>query len=295
LPVHSVFFDQLPNEKITHQGTTNGCGAGFSHEQATLSALYELIERDALMLHWFSGLAPQRIRVSELATPFAEDMRIAEKDYGLEIFFLDTTQDAGVNSCLCVIVDPVLHMVAMGGKASHGEDIFEKAYAEAISVLAGNRVRLEEGKLSTDFFAPNDFTTTLIDQEQRETQCCTPEAVEWVRRHFLSGPVVSAEAYVSRRQKFPSLKEEYRYMLSQFKRLSAIHGPAYNLHLYTYDSRWIRECSFHVVRAFVPAFLKLHLREQYATPFSKRLRMFMEARGVSYTYEHINKVPHFFP
>lgn len=43
------------------QTTSNGLAAGSCFEDAALRALYELIERDAFMLHWLAGLTGERI------------------------------------------------------------------------------------------------------------------------------------------------------------------------------------------------------------------------------------------
>jgi ribosomal protein S12 methylthiotransferase accessory factor len=49
------------DEMSIGQTTSNGLAAGSSFEAAALRALYELIERDAFMLHWLAGLRGKRI------------------------------------------------------------------------------------------------------------------------------------------------------------------------------------------------------------------------------------------
>ena len=48
-----------PSSEQFGQTTSNGLAAGASLEEATLSALYELIEHDAFMLFWLAGLRPR--------------------------------------------------------------------------------------------------------------------------------------------------------------------------------------------------------------------------------------------
>jgi ribosomal protein S12 methylthiotransferase accessory factor len=50
-----------PRSERFAQTTSNGLAAGSSLETATLSAIYELIERDAFMLFWLTGLPGTRV------------------------------------------------------------------------------------------------------------------------------------------------------------------------------------------------------------------------------------------
>jgi thiazole/oxazole-forming peptide maturase SagD family component len=283
------------DDVVIQQGTTNGCGGGFTYEQAAVAAVTELIERDALMLLWYSGRNPQIIDMSSGTGPYIDHIRSAQKDYGLEVYFLDTTYDTEVPSCICVIIDPVLNIVAMGGKASLSRDPLRGAYVEALTVLASSRGRIERGVQGNAFFKKNTFTDATMSQRERETQCCTPEGVAWVREHMLSGTSIPYGDFVRPLHTFDSEKEELTALVAKFRQLTRHYGDSYSLYLYEFDSKWTREYSYHVVRAFVPSFLKLHLKEHYATPYSKRLRRYMEHYGIPYEYERINTVPHFFP
>lgn len=296
IPMQCVYYGKPleKNEKLLNQGTTNGCGGGFNYTDAALSAIYELIERDHFLLWWYSGATPRKI-VPTQATKLAEEIRVMQRRYNLEVYFLDTSYDLNIKSCVCIIIDPVLHIVGMGGKAGTSAYLFEQAYAEALMLITSTRMRLRAGVKGTDFFTPNDFTNKGIDQRERETQCCTQEGVEYLRKTLLSGPSVYIENLSEGFHAFQTKKAELAFVQSEFSRMSKRYGAGYNLFLYSFQSKLLRSCSYCVVRAFVPSFLKLHLNESMATPLSIRLKKFMEDHDLEYSYETINKVPHIFP
>ena len=61
-----------PRSERFAQATSNGLAAGGTLEHATLSAIYELIERDAFMLFWLSGRPGTRV-ADEGLSPAARD------------------------------------------------------------------------------------------------------------------------------------------------------------------------------------------------------------------------------
>lgn len=299
LPLQYIFYGKRPGgdegEKIVVESTTNGCGGGFTKEQASVSALCELIERDHFMLWWFSGLAPQRISLDGSTTELAKKVKEAESRYGLEVYFLDTSYEMPLLSVVCVIIDPVLNIVGMGGKAGLSDDVLEGAYVEALTLLHSTRSRIDSGKRGDAFFKPNDFTDMALHQAERETQCCTPAAVSYIKKTFLSGQVIpyekTAERFVAKENDKTILKKLVQWCAEYAPSTSAAH----HVYLYEFNSPWLRECAYHAVRITIPSFLKLHLREGFAAPCSRRLASFLARHGRAYSEDAINRIPHFFP
>lgn len=299
LPLQCVYYGSEvrdAQEKILYEPTTSGCGGGFTFGQAALSALFELIERDHFMLWWFSGLAPQRICIPVSDDLLSSKIREAQGRYGLEVYFLNTSYDMGILSVVCVIIDPILSIVGMGGKAGvSSAHVLEGAFVEALTMLHATRGRIQTGHRGDSFFKPNNFTDMDMHQMERETQCCTPAAIQYLKKTFLSGLEVQlAQIPIS----FNGKQEDAALFKSIVKRYTEtvdVACAADHIFLYEFDSRWLRECNYHVVRVCIPSFLKLHLREGYATPYSKRLTKFCAKHGLSEADFVINSTPHFFP
>lgn len=299
LPIQYIYYGSRPGgaeyEKILVESTTNGCGGGFTKEQAAISALCEFIERDHFMLWWFSGCAPRLVSLDGATTLLAQKVKEAKERYGLEVYFLNTSYDLDITSVICIVIDPVLHIVGMGGKAGIHENILEAAYVEALTLLHSTRARIEHGVRGDAFFKQNDFTDMNLHQAERETQCCSPAAIEYIRKTFLAGTTQSYADFLTHCEPAMSDARLWEELLRRCEARPHDANPAEDIYMYEFDSPWLRECDYHAVRICIPAFLKLHLREGYATPCSKRLERFCQQHAVLYGEASINRIPHFFP
>jgi hypothetical protein len=88
-PFETFYWGHPIHETQKHTGhtTTSGSGGGKTLESATLSALYELIERDHFLLYWFSGIMPKRITHENLPVSLSAYVKRAVAHYGLEVYF----------------------------------------------------------------------------------------------------------------------------------------------------------------------------------------------------------------
>jgi ribosomal protein S12 methylthiotransferase accessory factor len=81
--------------------SSNGCGLGNSPEEACLYSLFEIAERDAFLMAWYTQAALTRV-----AVPYEDETvahltdRLDALGYGLRIF--DTTNDFGIPAVLVV-------------------------------------------------------------------------------------------------------------------------------------------------------------------------------------------------
>ncbi|AUX08534.1 ribosomal protein S12 methylthiotransferase accessory factor [Halalkaliarchaeum desulfuricum] len=90
LPAESVFYP--PVERRLKPAITTGLGLGNSTSEAVLSGLYEVLERDATMLAWYSTFDPLELEYDgELA-----DLRKRARAESLAVSTLLVTQDVDV-------------------------------------------------------------------------------------------------------------------------------------------------------------------------------------------------------
>jgi ribosomal protein S12 methylthiotransferase accessory factor len=82
--------------------TSNGAAAHISRVEATLAGIFEIIERDGLMIMWFNRLPMPKISIDSL--PF-ELLRIVRKvnDFGFGVIIQNVTTDIGVPA-FCVFI-----------------------------------------------------------------------------------------------------------------------------------------------------------------------------------------------
>ena len=91
IPAEFVHFP--PPERRFRPSITTGLGLGNSAVEAALSGLYEVVERDATMLAWYSTYEPLGLTVADDA--FAELARRARSE-NLDVTALLVTQDVDV-------------------------------------------------------------------------------------------------------------------------------------------------------------------------------------------------------
>lgn len=85
--------------------SSNGCAVGGSLEEAALHGYYEVVERDAFLLAWYSRTRLRRVRGAD------EDPQIGHladtlAGHGLTLEMLDLTSDHGVPSALALVTAP---------------------------------------------------------------------------------------------------------------------------------------------------------------------------------------------
>jgi ribosomal protein S12 methylthiotransferase accessory factor YcaO/DNA-binding HxlR family transcriptional regulator len=81
---------------------TSGCAAGVSLETATVSGLFELIERDAAAIWWYNRLRRPRVDVASLSSKrISSVLEVAIANH-LDIELLDLTTDFEVPVCVAV-------------------------------------------------------------------------------------------------------------------------------------------------------------------------------------------------
>jgi ribosomal protein S12 methylthiotransferase accessory factor len=128
-------------ERIAHPITT-GCAAHFSYEQALLSGLCEVVERDAVSVTWLQRLALPRIDIDRIA-PVLEPSwdRYLQSSPEVEYLFFDATTDLGISIVYCL-------QVARSNKRLHtivscSADLDpDRALAKSIRDIASLRIAL---------------------------------------------------------------------------------------------------------------------------------------------------------
>lgn len=99
LPYHG-----LPGEPILAMHTSTGTACGETVQQAILSGLCEVIERDAFMMHWLCRLPAPKVDITNDPTLVAEFKKRYERP-GIRYHLLDFTTDIGVPCYFCAVVE----------------------------------------------------------------------------------------------------------------------------------------------------------------------------------------------
>jgi ribosomal protein S12 methylthiotransferase accessory factor len=99
-----LYFDAASPNGFLAPPTSNGLGAGPTLEAAVLSAICELIERDAFLIVWMNKLPARRVDVSALTGTVSRICSHYAR-FGVEICVFELTTDIGVPVMMALAVD----------------------------------------------------------------------------------------------------------------------------------------------------------------------------------------------
>lgn len=283
IPAQMVFMNYrfAENEPMLLYPNSNGAGGMFSYEEAVLSGLYELVQRDAFLVHWLTDTPPRLVAPDSISNA---DVRACIDDlqrYRLDFKILDTTSDVGIPSFAVVIIDHsgVGPAVSLGGGCGFdpGKAIL-RAMTEAIGVRSWLRLARRGQK-----YGP---LPKLLDREpftedwgplRRLLLWYGADSIPFIEP-FLSGEVAPVD--LSKSRSFVSAREELAYALGAF----ASRGEGYEVFAYRAEHEILSSLGYSSVKVCVPELLPLYMMETYAPLEAKRLKL-----GVR------NTVPHPFP
>lgn len=101
VPEHVAFWHAGTRDTRFLYESSNGCAVGGSLEEAVLYGLFEVVERDAFLLAWYSRTRLREVDVS--GDPGLVHLLDLMEERGLRLRILDATSDLGVPTALAVI------------------------------------------------------------------------------------------------------------------------------------------------------------------------------------------------
>ncbi|MCH9680231.1 MAG: YcaO-like family protein [Deltaproteobacteria bacterium] len=281
LPASCVYVPYLFDKEVepwTHMPISTGLAAGRSLEQCIYKGIYEIIERDALMISWLARLTPPRID-AESCRGFAPDVdRLLDTAQitGGEWFINQLTLDVDVPVIGAALIDP-----GDPPRTSFG-------IAASDDVVHAVRLALEEAAL----------TRTLVNRspEILDNSGEVKKRMDTLRGHLIAhatssrlrdslrfltddGPSIEMSALVAERA---PLEE----------RLASAGLEAFWVDVTTDD---LRSCGFHVTRAIVPGMQPLDNDHRFRYLGGDRLHTVPSKLGHPVAPGQFNPDPHPFP
>lgn len=108
--LHIPFFS--PGERFWVPIST-GCAAHTSLEKALISAICEVVERDAVSLVWLQQLPLPRVELDEISDDLREYLELNRRgSFGLEHYFFDATSELGVPTIYSLHLSPANERLA---------------------------------------------------------------------------------------------------------------------------------------------------------------------------------------
>lgn len=270
------------------QPTTNGAAGHFTRDEAILSGVLELIERDGFLIHWLNSLSPKRIDHTTIDDASVRHLFAQLQRYELEYYLLDVTTDVGVPSCVAVIIDRRSQepIIAIGGSAGFSiRSVIMSALTEAYIVYR-HQLREEPYVLPIDY---KPFRDPKIGREER-MRLWRGNSMLQQFEFFIQGPLETAEAFLGDASRYQTPQQQLAYVMGQLKE----KGRGYELYVHEIQDTFLAEIGYHVVKIVVPKLVPLYLNEHMATLDAPRLQTVPSALGYEPAVE-LHPLPHPFP
>ena len=132
VPAEAVFLGFSGSDHPTWDADTNGCGAGLSYADALESAIYELVERDALARWWF--FRPRGNRVDLDGDEFTRHLASTLREAQCRLWCLDITDRCvGIPVVVACLSNSDGERIYLGASArSTRQEATRKACQEAV-------------------------------------------------------------------------------------------------------------------------------------------------------------------
>lgn len=148
VPEQIVYYlDHREDHRNSVQECSNGCASGSSVTEAVLHGQLELIERDAFLISWYSGLTPTEIDLDTVDSPLVRQMRAHVDLLGYDLRCFDIRVDLPVPAVGAVAVrrDGGIGTLCFAGGASlDPADAVRAAVCEVASYVTGFADRVTE-------------------------------------------------------------------------------------------------------------------------------------------------------
>lgn len=190
--------------------TTNGVAAGTTYVEAALAAIYEAVERHALMNAWMKGIAPEKVDLNslpgELHVKYSKFIQ-----YKIDVHVLKLKAPLDIPTYCVVAYGPGVRKVVMSAASGFTHyDVLDKVYYETLKHLHSPGVRqvvpYEAGDLRAlnyDSLTESD-TRALNTLKQRqallENITYADKTKFFVRGETINCPVDRSDTIVTKQQ-----------------------------------------------------------------------------------------------
>lgn len=281
------YSQRYPKEPVFLHTTSNGCAAHIDLGKATLSALYELFERDGFLMYWLNKLSPRQIDLDTIDDPFVQDVIKKLSEMNISLYLCDCKTEFGVPVLVAVLIDEVTHGVDVNSAAGFDiSGITRKVMRDVMRWGVGD-------SRPTWPLSDNSKPSKLFSIQDRKKM--------WyggaMRSHiefFLQGPKISFKDY---REQYP-LSEMYETLSDKQLLqtvLDSLRKENADAYLFEFSNAHAQDAGLRVVRAIVPQLVPIYFIENEPHLAVDRIFTFAQKMGYAdnaVVLEDLNTTPH---
>lgn len=249
-------YFRLNGEPRVTNMSTNGCAGGYSVEEATKSAFYEIVQRDTFFKYWYFNKSPKKI-LSETLPKDSEAMSVVrdlQKKYFI-IEILDMTDEAGIPTIVCVLYKDTTGWFIGASTADKKIHAIERAIQEAFSVYMWFYQTIYREGYNVDTFKSTEPLFDFLDTRITDSERCILWGSKWFKDrqdHFL----IEGEGVV-----FEESSTNKKFALKEF--IKNKYGDTY---INVIKNELLDEYNYFAVKAIAPSAYSLFLIEHETLP-----------------------------
>lgn len=266
-----VFRDILCN------ATSNGCAGYFTREGAVLRGLLEVINRDALLVHWLTMIPPRLVKNNTLPSSL-RDIVESFKSRGVTLYILDVTALSVPSICIVALNEQsrIPRIIMSGASAVSFKQAIEDSLTETISLTGDLLYGPEKPSAGSRFILSEPFVSNLGKNERPLYWMGGDRVAKF--KWFLSGEEVPYESLHGVNEGGHVGMSDAQQLRECLKRLKK-HGEGYYPIVYYPQNPLQEMLGFYVAQVYLPKAFPLYLLECYGTFDSDRLSEFALSRG----------------
>ena len=269
---------------------TTGAAAGQTQDDAILTGLFEVIERDAFMIYWLNQIPAKRINLQTIKNEELQQLMTIAADYRLEVHALYLQTDVPVHTIGLVLLDrtgvgPAVMVTAKTGW--HIDAILISLLHESLGRRSKARTTYTEVKKENKTLHPDKLGHT-----DRMLYWYNPKQIEKIEP-FISGELV-AHTNLPSYKATGSAKDDLQQLITWF------HTHDYQILYRELISPKLKNLTedMSVVMVKVPKLQPLYLEEWLRSTHGARLRDIPEQLGYPRPKDKddpFHREPHPFP
>ena len=264
---------------------STGAACGNTIEEAILSGIYEVVERDAFMIWWLNKLKMPRI---DLSTGDKFILRMIERIYytDLELYVLDITTDIKIPSFVALIRGKSEPFLVCGARADLDPQL---GMLQAVEEALQTKVWAKQlAKKNPDYRYMENFSNIA---NFREHVLLYAKIDLWPKLDFIINSAPSLKINDIPDKSSPNILENIKTCLKKFSEKGK------DVVIVNITSEDIATVGFYVVKVIIPGMQSLNANYRYRHLGGERLKEVPKTLGYAdYSHGHeLNKYPHPFP
>ncbi|MEL6695976.1 MAG: YcaO-like family protein [Bacteroidota bacterium] len=283
VPGGMIYIPWTHDAEWINVGTSTGLAAHTSLSQATLTALYEIIERDSFVLTWTQKIVPPKIIIDDEVQGYLDEH--FPKHY--EWHFFDTTYDLKEPSIFgfCFGEAEYGKFVAVGTSTRNTlGGALKKVIQEIGQAVSYFRYMLS----STMDYIPSDNFHELLDFEKHSVFYTKRPDYQFVFDRWRNAVPTKVVDLHEENKETPT--ETVQRILGVMK------DKGYNVMFRDMTTVDVNQLGFYSVRLVIPQLIQMGGAYPFYYHGAKRLYEVPKLMGyTSYDYDNLNHYPHPFP